>query len=275
MKKAVLVTAGATSTGYAIAERFAREGCDVFITSRKTEQSEGAAKRLSEEYGVFAKGYVADLCDREALVAIFADMDAMGYYAKTVCLNAANLHLAKDPSKGIDFFDITPEEFAGVMESNLVGNFTIVREAGRRMKEQGGGAFVFISSNSAVRPNPNRVAYVTSKGGINSMSKSIAVDLGKYGIRSNVIMPGTIKTDRWVKMGDTQISNGTMVPIGDISDFEDIANAAWFLGSEESKNVSGAELIVDGGMSCQIYPEILNKYRAEDIAKRKEAEATK
>lgn len=265
MKKAVLVTAGAKGTGYAISERFAKEGRDVFLTSRHEEESAKAAEKLSKQYGVFVKGYVMDLVDREAIKKLFEDIDSMGYYVETVCHNAANLHLAKDPSKGIGFFDITPEEFASVMESNLVGNFTIAQQAALRMKENGGGAFVFISSNSAIRPNPNRVAYVSSKGGINAMSKSIAVDLGKYGIRSNVIMPGTIKTERWVKMGDTQISNGTMVPLGDISDFEDIANAAWFLGTDESKNITGAELIVDGGMSCQIFPEILNKYRAEEI----------
>lgn len=58
-------------------------------------------------------------------------------------------------------------------------------------------------------------------------------------------------------MGDKQIVNGSLTPIGDISDFEDIANAAWFLGSDESKNVTGAEIIVDGGMSAQLYPQIL------------------
>ncbi len=266
MNRAVLVTAGGKGTGYAIAERFAKEGRNVFITSLNAEESESAAKKLSEQYDVFVKGYVMDLSDRESINRMFEDIDSIGYFVETVCHNAANLHLAKDPSKGIDFFDITPEELASVLDSNVVGNFAIVRQAAMRMKENGGGAFVFISSNSAVRPNPNRVAYVTSKGGINSMSKSIAVDLGKYGIRSNVIMPGTIKTERWVKMGDAQISNGTMAPIGDISDFEDIANAVWFLGTNESKNITGAELMVDGGMTCQIYPEILNKYRAEEIA---------
>jgi L-rhamnose 1-dehydrogenase len=70
-------------------------------------------------------------------------------------------------------------------------------------------------------------------------------------------MPGTIKTERWVKMGKKQISNGELTPIGDISDFEDIAGAAWYLGTDLSKNVTGAELIVDGGMSAQVYPAIL------------------
>ena len=89
---------------------------------------------------------------------------------------------------------------------------------------------MFISSNTAYRAIPNRAAYSASKGGINSFSKALAVDLGKYGIRSNVVLPGTIKTQRWVEMGSKQIVNGTLTPIGDISGFEDIANAAWYLG---------------------------------------------
>ena len=99
------------------------------------------------------------------------------------------------------------------------------------------------------------------------MSKAFAIDLGPYGIRSNVVLPGTIKTQRWVEMGSKQIVNGELTPIGDISDFEDVANAVWYLGTDMSKNVTGTELIVDGGMSCQLYPRLLNdlkrKYNEE------------
>jgi NAD(P)-dependent dehydrogenase (short-subunit alcohol dehydrogenase family) len=85
------------------------------------------------------------------------------------------------------------------------------------------------------------------------MSRAFAVDLGKYGIRSNVVLPGTIKTDRWRRMGGEAIG-GSQAPLGDISDYEDIANAAYFLGSDQSKNVTGTEFAVDGGMSCQLLP---------------------
>ena len=129
------------------------------------------------------------------------------------------------------------------------------------MRENGGGSVVFISSNTAYRAIPNRAAYSASKGGINSLSKALAVDLGQYGIRCNVVLPGTIKTERWVQMGSKQIVNGTLTPIGDISDFEDIANACYFLGSDMSKNITGTELIVDGGMSCQLYPQLLNELK--------------
>lgn len=269
MRKALFVTGVACGNGgYAIAERFAAEGYDIFLSARSKEKADEAAKRLSEEYDIFAKGYKLELRDKSTAAEIFKDIDSQGAFVETVCLNAADLAFGKDPAVGMLFFETDPEDFAQVLEANMVGNFRIVQQAAMRMREQHKGAIVFVSSNSAVRPNMNRVAYIASKGGINSMSKALAVDLGQYGIRSNVIMPGTIKTQRWVGMGDRQISNGTMTPIGDISDFEDIANAVWYLGTDASKNVTGAEIVIDGGMSCQIYPQILNKYRAEDIARK-------
>ena len=166
-----------------------------------------------------------------------------------------------DPAKGMDFFTVPVEEFRGVFETNLVWNFTIVRQAAIRMKEHHKGAIVFISSNTAYRAIPNRSAYSASKGGINAMSRAFAIDLGPFGIRSNVVLPGTIKTQRWVEMGSKQIVNGTLTPIGDISDFDDIANAAWYLGSDDSKNVTGTEITVDGGMSVQLYPQLLNELK--------------
>ena len=129
------------------------------------------------------------------------------------------------------------------------------------MREQGGGAVVFIGSNTAYRAIPNRAAYGASKGGMIALTKSLAVDLGSFGIRCNIVLPGTIKTERWTAMGDKQIVNGELTPIGDISDYEDIAEAAWFFGSDASKNVTGAELTVDGGMSCQLYPLKLNQWK--------------
>lgn len=269
MNKTVIVTGGNVGhTGYAIAERFAKEKYDVVITCRKTEAVNEAVNKLKADYGVNAYGFQLDLRNKEQAEAMFEELDKLGIFAQTLCLNSADLAIGEDPSRGTPFFEVTPEYVDWILQANVVGNFRLVKLAALRMKEHKNGSIVFVSSNSAIRPNANRVPYVTSKGGINSMSKGIAVDLGQYGIRSNVILPGTIKTARWVGMGDKQISNGSMVPIGDISDFEDIANAAYYLGSDESKNVTGIELTVDGGMTTQIYPEILNEYRAKEIAEK-------
>jgi len=259
MNKAVFITGAQSGTGYGIAEFFADKGYDVFITSRNGAEALAAAKKLSEKYGVFSKGYECNIRNEQQVIDIFADIDKTGRFVETVILNAANMGFnPKDPAAGQDFWTVTPEDFGEVFETNLVWNFTIVRQAAIRMREKGGGAVVFISSNTAYRAIPNRAAYSASKGGINSLCKALAVDLGKYGIRCNVVLPGTIKTERWVQMGSRQIVNGTLTPIGDISDFEDLANACYFLGSDMSKNITGTELIVDGGMSCQLYPQLLN-----------------
>lgn len=261
MKKAMFITGGTVGTGLATAERFAKEGYDVFISSRNGERAQEAADTVAKKYGVFAKGYGLDIRNEQAVIDVFKDIDTLDRFVETVVLNAADLGFGTDPAKGMDFFTVPVEEFQRVFETNLVWNFMIVRQAALRMKEQHKGAIVFISSNTVYRAIPNRSAYCASKGGINAMSKAFAIDLGPYGIRSNVVLPGTIKTERWVQMGSKQIVNGSLTPIGDISDFEDIANAAWYLGSDESKNVTGTEIMVDGGMSCQLYPQVLNELK--------------
>ena len=270
MKKAVFVTGGTVGTGLATAEKFAEAGYAVFITSRRQDRAQEAAEKVAAKYGVFAKGFGLDIRDEARVKEIFAQIDSLDCFVETVVLNSANMGFGTDPAVGMDFFSVPVEEFQEVFETNLVWNFMIVRQAALRMKEQGKGAVVFISSNTAYRAIPNRSAYCASKGGINSMAKAFAVDLGQYGIRCNVVLPGTIKTARWVKIGNKQIVNGTLTPIGDISDFEDIANAAYFLGSDLSKNITGTELMVDGGMSCQLYPQVLNtlkkRYQQEQEA---------
>lgn len=266
MKKAVFVTGGTVGTGLASAEVFAKNGYDVFVTSRDGARAEAAAKSVAEKYGVFAKGYQLDIRSEQAVKDVFADIDATGRIVKTVVLNSADMGFGNDPVKGQPIFEVAIEDFQRVFETNLVWNFMIIRQAALRMKDNGGGAIVFISSNTAYRAIPNRCAYSASKGGINAMSRALAVDLGPYGIRSNVVLPGTIKTARWVSMGNKQIVNGKLTPIGDISDFEDIANAAWYLGSDLSKNVTGTEITVDGGMSIQLYPQELNRLKKKEQA---------
>ena len=265
MKKSVFITGGTIGTGFATAEKFAEAGYNVFIASRSAERAQEAADKVAAKYGVHTKGYGLGIRDEEAVKAVFADIDAQDCFVETVVLNAANMGFGNDPAKGLDFFEQSVEEFQEVFETNLVWNFMIIRQAAIRMKEAGKGAIVFIGSNTSYRAIPNRAAYCASKGGINSMSKAFAVDLGKYGIRSNVVLPGTIKTERWVQMGHSRIVDGGFTPIGDISDFEDIANAAFFLGTDLSKNITGTELTVDGGMTCQLYPQLLNVLKKEKI----------
>lgn len=204
-----------------------------------------------EKYGVFAKGYETKIFDEENVREIFADIRSMGYLLDTLVLNAANLGI------GQVSLDVDINEFMNVYNTNIGWNFMLAREAVKQMKEKHKGSIVFIASNSALRVTENRCAYCSSKSAILAMSKSFAVDWGKYGVRSNCVLPGMIKTERWEKnLNNCKYYLANYTPIEDITDFEDIANATWYFGSDESKNTTGAELIVDGGMLAQLTPNI-------------------
>ncbi len=251
MRKSVFITGATDGTGFAIAERFAREGYDIFIGSRRQKDAVDAAEKIAEGYGVFAKGYETKIFDQENVREIFADIRAMGYLLDTLVLNAANLGI------GQVSLDVEIDEFMSVYQTNIGWNFMMAREAAKQMKEKNGGAIVFITSNSAIRVTEDRCAYCSSKSAILAMSKSFAVDWGKYGIRSNCVLPGIIKTSRWHEnKNGIRESLANYTPLRDVSDFEDIANAAWYFGSSESKNTTGAELVVDGGNLAQLVPNI-------------------
>lgn len=254
--KSVFVTGATAGTGYAIAERFAGEGYAVFVGSRSREESSAAAARLSRDYGVFAKGYCyqTTALDESEVVGIFDDIRAQGYLLDALVLNAANLGI------GQESMTVPIEDFMGVYTVNIGWNFLMARSAAKQMREKGGGAIVFIGSNSALRVTMDRCAYCSSKSAIIAMSKSMAVDWGKYGIRVNCVLPGMIKTERWRNNeNNARYCLPNYTPIEDIADFADVANAAFFLASDLSRNTTGTELVVDGGMLAQLTPNINRK----------------
>lgn len=251
MNRSVFVTGATNGTGYAIARRFAREGYDVFITSRVQENAQQAARQLSEEFPVQVHGYGLPVGDEARVIEVFDDIRRRGYLLDAAVLNAANLGIGQD-TLTVDF-----KEFMEVINTNIGWNFLMARQAALQMKERGSGAIVFITSNTAYRAIPDRVAYGTSKSGILGMSRALALDLGKYGIRCNCVLPGMIKTIRWqTNYNDCRNALSNYTPLGDIAEFDDIANAAWYLGSDEARNTTGAELTVDGGNMIQLYPII-------------------
>lgn len=254
--RSVFITGATDGTGFCIAERFAKEGYAVFIGSRRADTAQAAADKIREKYGVPTKGYgyCANVSDEAGIKSIFDDIRARGYLLDTLVLNAANLGI------GQVSLDVDIADFMGVYATNIGFNFLMARQAALQMKEKGGGAIVFIGSNSALRVTENRCAYCSSKSAMIGMSKSLAVDWGQYGIRSNCVLPGMIKTERWYNnVNGARECLPNYTPIGDIAEFEDIANAAWYLGSEQSRNTTGTELVVDGGMLAQLTPNITRK----------------
>ena len=124
------------------------------------------------------------------------------------------------------------------------------------MKSNGGGNIIFVNSNTAYRAIPNRIAYSASKSGQLGMMRAMALDLGKYNIRVNAVLPGMIKTDRWEKNPDFYKDvPSRYTPIGDVAVGEDVADAVWYFAAH-ARNTTGAELVVDGGNTIQLYPII-------------------
>ena len=116
-----------------------------------------------------------------------------------------------------------------------------------------------IKVSTLYRAIPDRIAYSTSKGGQLGMMRAMALDLGKYNIRVNAVLPGMIRTDRWEKnpdFYDKVLSRYT--PLGDVAVAEDIADAVWYFAAHAC-NTTGAELVVDGGNTIQLYPIIPEK----------------
>ena len=179
------------------------------------------------------------------------DIKNQGYLIDALVLNAANLGIGQD-SLTVDIND-----FMDVYKINVAWNFMMARESAKHMIEKKKGSIVFIASNSAIRVTKERCAYCSSKSAILALSKSFAVDWGKYGIRSNCVLPGMIKTQRWHNNeNNVKYALANYTPIEDIADFEDIANAVWYFASDNSKNTTGTELVVDGGMLAQLTPDI-------------------
>ena len=168
----------------------------------------------------------------------------------TLVLNAA------DQGLGMKIFENPLTDLMKVINTNVVWNFCLCEHAAKRMKEAGGGSIVFVNSNTAYRAIPDRIAYVSSKGGQLGLMRALALDLGKYNIRVNAVLPGMIKTDRWVKNPDFYKNvPSRFTPIGDVAVGEDVADAVWYFAAH-ARNTTGAELVVDGGNTIQLYPII-------------------
>ena len=257
MKKTALITGATVNTGVAIVEKFAAEGYDVIFTGRSAESVNSAQQRYQENFPAASiKGYALPslteegLANEKAVKELFEALDTEGIFVETLVLNAA------DQGLGQKIFENPLEDFVRVLHTNVVWNYSLCEQAAKRMKERGSGNIVFVNSNTAYRAIPDRISYVTSKGGQLGLMRALAMDLGKYGIRVNAVLPGMIRTDRWVKNPEFYAKvPSRYTPIGDVADGADIADAIYYFAAH-ARNTTGAELVVDGGNTIQLYPII-------------------
>ena len=257
MKKTALITGACINTGVAIVEKFASEGYDVVFTGRNCEKVHAAEKSYREKFpNAQILGYHIDsllderTVDENSVEKMFCELDQKGIFVETLVLNAA------DQGLGMKIFENPLTDLMKVINTNVVWNFCLCEHAAKRMKAQGGGNIVFINSNTAYRAIPDHVAYVASKGGQLGLMRALALDLGQYNIRVNAVLPGMIKTDRWEKNPEFYAKvPSRFTPIGDVAVGEDVADAVWYFAAH-ARNTTGAELIVDGGNTIQLYPII-------------------
>ncbi|MBQ6937749.1 MAG: SDR family oxidoreductase [Clostridia bacterium] len=259
MSKYALITGACINTGVAIVEKFAKEGWNVVFTGRNCEKVHAAEKLYKEKFPQSdIIGYHIDsllderTVDEKSVEDMFSDLDNKGIFIDTLVLNAA------DQGLGLEVFENPLTDFMRVINTNMVWNYCLSEHAAKRMKENGGGNIIFINSNTAYRAIPNRIAYSASKGGQLGMMRAMALDLGKYNIRVNAVLPGMIKTDRWEKNPEFYKNvPSRFTPLGDVAVREDVADAVWYF-TAFARNTTGAELVVDGGNTIQLYP-VINK----------------
>lgn len=243
-----LITGAAKNTGLATARRFAREGYAVCITSRSTGEAVAAAAAIMQEYpAATAVGFQMVPADVPQVRQVFAQLKERFGRLDVLVANATAVGYNQN------ILNTLPEEFDFVMNSNARGYFFCSQEAAKIMVAQGHGSIVLIGSVHSLRPLANRILYAASKCAIASFNRSIAIELGKYGIRCNCVIAGAIWNDRWTGMTEADLeARRANWPLGRESLPDDIANAVYFLASDEASTVTGTELVVDSGAMASL-----------------------
>jgi len=245
MSRVAVVTGGASGIGLGVARRFAADGYRLAIVDLVAAAAESAAEELHRE-GATALGVEVDVADRSSVHAGFDRIKAE--------LGPVEILVT---SAGIEQFisvtDITADEWDRMIGVNLTGTFTCIQAVLADMIDAGWGRIVTISSSSAQSGAPNMAHYAASKGGVISLTKTLAVELARRGITVNTIPPSLVDTPMARKAeaaGDFPGVDvvGPMVPLGRAGTPADIAAACSFLCSDGGSYITGQVIGVNGGM---------------------------
>ncbi len=241
--KTALVTGAASGFGVEIAKTFAREGAKVVIMDLNGEGAEATANSIGAATRT-VKGDVTKAADINAAVAATVDF---GGKIDIVINNAGWTHRNKP------MLEVTEEEFERVYDINVRSIFHMSRAVVPPMQKQGGGVMINIGSVAGIRPRPGLTWYNSTKGAVNLLSRSMAVELAPHNIRVNCVAPvmgATGLIEQFMGVPDTPENRARFIatiPLGRFSTPRDIANACLYLASDDADFITGVVLEVDGG----------------------------
>jgi 2-deoxy-D-gluconate 3-dehydrogenase len=248
--KVAIVTGGAAGIGLAICHRLAQAGARLFIADADGDKAEQTSQELEE------RGYQAGFrrCDvsseEEVRDMVRAAVEELG--GVDILVNNAGIY----PRMAL--VEMTSDHFDRVVAVNLKGTFLCSREVSQRMIAQGrGGCIINIASIDAIHPSTEGLsAYDASKGGVLTLTKSLARELGRHGIRVNAIAPGAIMTagvrallgGAQAELGRAQLKAFlARLPLGRLGEPDDIARVVLFLASDLASYITGSLIVADGG----------------------------
>ena len=233
-----IVTGGAQGIGEACIRRFAREGAEVVIAD--IDDTRGAAL-ATELGGLYVHFDVGDKAQVDALVA----KTVATYGRIDVLVNNAGIF------KAADFLDVTEADFDTVLRTNLKGSFLVGQAVAREMAKAGKGSIVNMSSVNAVLTIPTIASYNVSKGGINQLTRVMALSLADKGVRVNAVAPGTIATELAARAvltsDDAKAKIMSRTPMKRLGQPSEIADTVAYLASDAASYITGEIVVVDGG----------------------------
>jgi glucose 1-dehydrogenase len=237
--KVAIVTGATQGIGLACAQRFVQEGARVMLVDIKHDGTQAAAA-----LGANARFFAADVSQKADVDAMMAaTLHAFGR-VDILVNNAGVTHAA-------DFLELAEDDFDRVLRINLKSMFLCGQAAAREMVKQRKGAIINMSSVNAQLAIPNQVPYVVSKGGVNQLTKVMAVSLAAHGVRVNGIGPGTILTElaKQAVMSSEEARRTILsrTPLGRCGEPEEIAALAVFLASDDASYMTGQTMYADGG----------------------------
>ncbi len=243
--RSVLVTGGSKGIGKGIARVFANAGAKVAILARHGDRAEAAAKEIG--HGAF--GVAGDVTQPASLETAVKTVAARNGGIDVLCANAGIFPPAK-------LEEMTVEQWDEVIGTNLKGTFLSVKAALPYLKKSDQGRIVITSSiTGPVTGFPGWTHYGATKAGQLGFMRTACIELAKYGITVNAVMPGNILTDGLIAMGeDYQKTMAASIPLKRLGTVDDIGHAALYFASKEAGYVTGQTIIVDGGL---ILPESL------------------